>query len=174
VAAGTPILEIGDLSRLEARIDVLSGEATRIQPQAYVALEAGDLKLAGRVRRIEPSAYTKVSALGIEEQRVDVLVDFLPNVTAMPRIADGYRVEAAIEIAREEDVLRIPLAALFRHGEQWATYRLEGGRALRTPLKIGMRGASQATVVSGIDRGATVIVYPSDAVRDQVRATARH
>ncbi len=169
VALGAPLLELGDLTRLEARIDVLSTEATRIEEQAYVELDAGGVRLAGRVRRIEPSGYTKVSALGVEEQRVDVLVDLLPNPTMLDRVADGYRVDAAIEIAREDDVLRIPLSALFRHGDDWAAFRVVDGRARLTTLRIGRRGESQATVLDGIDAGAVVIAYPSDAVRDGVR-----
>jgi HlyD family secretion protein len=169
ITIGTPVLTLGDLARLEARIDVLSGEATGIEEQAYVDLDAGGVKLAGRVRRIEPSAYTKVSALGVEEQRVDVLVDILPNPHALRRVADGYRVDAAIEIAREENALLIPLAALFRHGGSWAAFRVEGGRARLTPLQVGTRGAEVATVLSGLGEGATVIVFPSDAVRDGAR-----
>ncbi|MEO8019776.1 MAG: HlyD family efflux transporter periplasmic adaptor subunit [Pseudomonadota bacterium] len=169
LGVGAPILELGDLRRLEARIDVLSTEATRIQEQAFVELDAGGVRLAGRVRRIEPSGYTKVSALGIEEQRVDVLVDFLPNPAALDRVADGYRVDASIEVAREENALRIPLSALFRHGEEWATFRVEDGRVRLTPVKVGQRGEEVATVLGGIEAGATVIAYPSDAVRDGVR-----
>lgn len=173
LAVGAPILEVADTHRLEARIDVLSTEATRIPPQAFVDLDAGDVRLAGRVRRIEPSAYTKVSALGIEEQRVDVIVDLLPNPAATEHIGDGYRVDAAIEIAREEDAVRIPLAALFRDGEQWATYRIDSGRARKTPLRIGLRGADQATVLEGIAPGTQVIAYPSDAVQDGRRVIVR-
>lgn len=169
VTTGAPILELGDLARLEARIDVLSTEATRIPAQAPVELDAGGVRLAGRVRHVEPSGYTKVSALGIEEQRVDVLVDLLPNPLALARVADGYRVDAGIEIAREEDALLVPLAALFRHGERWATYTVSDGHARLTPLTIGLRGDEVATVLSGLDAGAEVIVYPGDTVRDGAR-----
>lgn len=169
LGVGAPILEIGDVRRLEARIDVLSTEATRIQAGAFVELNAGAVQLAGRVRRIEPTAYTKVSALGIEEQRVDVLVDLLPNPAMTDRVADGYRVDAAIEVAREEDVLRIPLSALFRHGEDWATFRVVDGRARLTKVGVGSRGDAVATVTRGLEPGATVIEYPSDAVRDGSR-----
>jgi HlyD family secretion protein len=166
---GAPVLEIGDLRRLEARIDVLSTEATRIRENAFVELDAGGVSLAGRVRRVEPSAYTKVSALGIEEQRVDVLIDLLPNPSMLERVADGYRVDAAIEIAREEAVLRIPLSALFRHDAEWATFRVVDGRARLTPVNVGQRGEELATVTDGLEAGAIVIEYPSDAVRDGVR-----
>jgi HlyD family secretion protein len=169
LGVGAPILEIGDVSRLEARIDVLSSEATRIQPQAYVSLDAGGVKLAGRVRLVEPSGYLKVSALGIEEQRVDVIVDLLPNPTALNHVADGYRVDASIEVAREEHALLIPLAALFRHGEDWATFSVVDGRAHLTPVHIGQRGEELATVLGGLPEGSSVIVYPSDQVRDGAR-----
>ena len=169
VGVGTPILEIADIRRLEARIDVLSTEATRIPENAFVDLDAGGVRLAGRVRRIEPSGYTKVSALGIEEQRVDVLVDLLPNATALNRVGDGYRVDAVIEVDREEDSLLIPLSALFRQGTEWATFRVIDGRARATPVRIGQRGAEVATVLDGLAAGADVIEYPSDSVRDGVR-----
>jgi HlyD family secretion protein len=172
LAVGAPVLELGDLSRLEARIDVLSTEATRIPPHAFVTLDAGGVRLSGRVRRIEPSGYTKVSALGIEEQRVDVLVDFLPDPAALQRVADGYRVDAAIEVSREDNVLLIPLPALFRHGNDWATFRVIDRRARLTPVQIGSRGEERAAVLSGLEAGATVIVYPSDAVVDGARTLA--
>lgn len=171
LAVGSPILDLGDPRRLEARIDVLSTEATLIPAQAFVALDAGAVHLAGRVRRIEPSGYTKVSALGIEEQRVDVLVDLLPNPQALSRVGDGYRVDASIEIEREEQALRIPLAALFRDGDDWATWRVENDRARLAKLHIGLRGAESATVLEGIEPGTRVIIYPGDAVRDGVRVT---
>jgi HlyD family secretion protein len=172
LGVGAPVLEIADLRRLEARIDVLSTEATRIPPDAFVTLDAGGVKLSGRVRRIEPSGYTKVSALGIEEQRVDVLVDFLPNPTALQRVADGYRVDAAIEVSRAEDVLLVPLSALFRQGDDWATFRVRDGRARLTPVRVGERNTTQAAVLSGLEDGAVVVAYPSDAVRDGVRVRA--
>lgn len=169
LGVGAPILELGDVSRLEARIDVLSTEATGIRPQAYVSLDAGGVKLAGRVRRVEPSGYLKVSALGIEEQRVDVIVDLLPNPTMLDRVADGYRVDAAIEVAREDHALLIPLAALFRQGDQWATFRVVDGRARLTAVQLGQRGEELATVLGGLAEGASVVVYPSDQVHDGVR-----
>ena len=169
LGVGAPVMELGDLTRLEARIDVLSTEATRIPPSAFVTLDAGGIRLSGRVRRIEPSGYTKVSALGIEEQRVDALVDFLPDPAALQRVADGYRVDAAIEVSREENVLLVPLSALFRHGEQWAVFRVVDGRARLTPLSIGSRGDELAVVLTGLEAGNKVIVYPSDAVHDDAR-----
>jgi HlyD family secretion protein len=174
LGVGAPVLELGDLGRLEARIDVLSTEATRIEKHAYVDLDAGGVRLAGRVRRIEPSGYTKVSALGIEEQRVDVLVDLLPNAPALARVADGFRVDASIEILREENVLRVPVAALFRSGDDWATWRVADGRTRLTILRIGTLGEDEAAVLAGLADGAEVIVYPSDVIAEgtRVRTTA--
>lgn len=173
LGVGEPILDIADVHRLEARIDVLSVEATRIPANAFVDLDAGGVRLAGRVRRIEPSAYTKISALGIEEQRVDVLVDLLPNATALDKVGDGYRVDATIELSREDNALLIPLSALFRQGNEWATFQVVDGRAHLTPVRIGQRGAEFATLLAGVDAGAAVIEYPSDSVEDGARVRAR-
>jgi HlyD family secretion protein len=130
------------------------------------------VKLAGRVRRIEPSGYTKVSALGIEEQRVDVLVDLLPNAAALNRVGDGYRVDAVIEIEREEEALLIPLSALFRQGTDWAAFRVANGRAQVMTVRVGARGGEFATLLEGLEAGAEVIEYPSDAVSDGVRVNS--
>lgn len=173
LGVGTPVLEIADVRRLEARIDVLSTEATQIPPAAFVDLDAGGVRLAGRVRRIEPSGYTKVSALGIEEQRVDVLVDLLPNAAALARVGDGYRVDAVIETTREENALLIPLSALFRRGADWATYQVVDGRAHVRIVRVGHRGAVSATLTDGLEPGAQVIEYPSDAVTDGGRVAPR-
>jgi len=173
LGVGAPILEIADVRRLEARIDVLSTEATQIPRDAFVDLDAGGVRLAGRVRRIEPSGYTKVSALGIEEQRVDVLVDLIPNATTLGRVGDGYRVDAIIETLREENALLIPLSALFRHGSDWATFQVVDGRARISTVRVGHRGAKFATVLSGLEPGVQVIEYPSDAVKDGTRLDPR-
>lgn len=170
ITAGTPIMEIGDTARLEAIVDVLSSEATRIEPQAPVTLIAGDgVRLAGRVREVEPGAYTKVSALGVEEQRVNVVVDLLPNPTLAGRVGDGYRVEAEIEVAREDDAVQVPIAALFRDGQQWAVFRVDQGRAKLTPVTLGPRNREHAVVRKGLAAGQTVVIYPSDSLRDGAR-----
>jgi HlyD family secretion protein len=157
VGVGAPILEIGDLTRLEARIDVLTSEALQIAPQAFVQLDAGGgLQLTGRVRLVEPAARTKVSALGVEEQRVN-----------------AFRVDARIEIAREDRVLLVPVAALFRDANHWAVYKVAGKRAVLTRIELGARGGAQAIVRSGLAAGDSVVVYPSDSVRDGVRIESR-
>jgi len=167
VALGAPILDVGDVGRLEAVIDVLTSDATQISPQAYVALTAGEgVRLAGRVRAIEPAAVTKVSALGIEEQRVNVIVDLLPNPTRAGLIGHAYHVDAQIEIERIDDAVQVPVAALFRSGESWAVFTVEDGRTRLRPVQIGARTDAAAVVTRGLSPGERVVVYPSDALRD--------
>jgi HlyD family secretion protein len=174
VAVGAPIMEIGDLGRLEAIVDVLSTEATQIERQAPVALVAGNgVRLAGRVREIAPAARTEVSALGVEEQRVDVYVDLLPNPTVTGKVGDGYRVDAAIEVARVDDAVQVPVAALFRSGEQWAVFRIKEDRAALVPVTLGLRGRDRAVVREGLGAADVVVIYPSDSLRDGARVEIR-
>jgi HlyD family secretion protein len=174
IAIGGPIVELGDVARLEAKIDVLSTEAVEIAPQAFVELDAGaGLRLSGRVRLVEPAARTKVSALGVEEQRVDVLVDLLPNPATAQRVGDAYRVDARIEVAHENDVLTVPVAALFRTGTEWAVFKLDDTRVRLIKVSLGARGTDVAIVHAGLVAGDHVVIYPSDAVRDGVRVELR-
>jgi HlyD family secretion protein len=170
IQLGASILELGDVTRLEAVVDVLTSEATQIAPQAFVTLTAGEgVSLAGRVRTVEPAAITKVSALGIEEQRVNVVVDLLPNPTLSRLVGDGYRVDARIEVQHVEDALQVPVAALFRSGREWAVFAVEEGRARLRTVQLGPRNEEHAVVTRGLDAGARVIVYPSDRLRDGSR-----
>jgi HlyD family secretion protein len=172
VVAGTPLLEIGDAANLEVVVDVLSEDAVRIPPEAEVRIVewGGEGELAGRVRRVEPSGFTKVSALGVEEQRVNVLLDL---VDPPPSLGDGYRVEARIVVWKSEDVLSAPASALFRCGPQgWCAFVLEGGRATRREVELGQRGARRAEVVRGLAAGDRVILHPSDRVAEGVRVVA--
>jgi HlyD family secretion protein len=174
IGIGGAIVEIGDVGRLEARIDVLTSEAIAIKPQAFVTLTAGDgLELTGRVRLVEPAARTKVSALGIEEQRVDVVVDLAPNSDASRRVGDGFRVDAKIEVEREDAALVVPVTALIRDAQRWAVYRLSDNRAELTTVELGARGGEVAVAKSGLQDGDSVIIYPSDQVADGVRVKAR-
>jgi len=167
VAIGTPIMEIGDPVNLEVVVDVLSTDGVRIPQGARVALDAGaELRLAGRVRRIEPSAFTKVSALGVEEQRVNVVIDIVSPAEKYPTLGDQFRVDAHIVVLERPDVTLVPLAALFRDGESWAAFVAARGRAERRILKIGARSQSDAWVEAGLAAGERVIVYPSDSVAD--------
>jgi HlyD family secretion protein len=162
VAAGTPLVELGDASALELVVDVLSADASRVQPGARVALDSwGDGEaLAGRVRAVEPAAFTRVSALGVEEQRVNVLID-LPAASSL---SDGYRVEARILVWERTNVLMVPVSALFRRGEEWAAFVLQDDRAVLRTVRIGERGATDAEVIAGLAVGDRVIVFPSDQI----------
>ncbi len=167
VALGAPLLEIGDVSRLEAVIDVLSEDATGIRPGAPVSLAAGGtLDFSGRVNRLEPAARTRVSALGVEEQRVNVIVDLQADPALLDRLGDGYRVDARIEVARHSDAVQVPTAALFRQDGNWAVYRVVKQRARLTPVRISLRNADTAVVESGLSPGERVVAYPGDAVSD--------
>lgn len=168
VPAGTPLLEIGDPSSLEIVVDVLSPDAVRIRPGARMLLErwGGGSPLAAHVRRVEPSGFKKVSTLGVEEQRVNVIGD----LDAAPEgLGDGFRVEARIVVFESPDVVRIPASALFRHGDGFAAFVVDGGRARRRALDVGERGSGLAEIRSGVMPGERVIVHPSDQVADGVR-----
>jgi HlyD family secretion protein len=175
VAAGAPILEVGDPASLEVVVDLLTTDAVRVKPGTPVAIHGwgGDEPLAGRVRRVEPSAFTRPSALGVDEQRVNVIVAIVEPPERAAALADGYRVEATIVTWRAENVIRAPQGAVFRHGAGWAAFRVEGGIARLTPITLGHRGESDVEVLSGLAPGVTVIVHPGDRVRDGVRVDAR-
>jgi len=168
IAAGTPLLEIGDPDSLELVIDVLSTDAVRIHPGARVLVEewGGDGALEARVRRVEPSGFTKVSALGVEEQRVNVIADLAePN----PALGDGYRFEARIVVWEGPDVLQVPASALFRQAGAWSVFVVDGTRARRRDVTIGQRGGFAAEIREGLSPGETVVLYPSDRLADGVR-----
>ncbi len=174
VGLGATILEIGDVSRLEAVIDVLSEEATRIAPGAQVTLIAGDATtMKGEVSRIEPAAHTKVSALGIEEQRVNVIIRLVAGSTTPRAVGDGYRVDARIEVARRESAVQVPVAALLRQAGRWSVYAVQDGRARLQTVEVGLRNPESAEVLSGLAPGQTVVLYPGDALRDGRRITSR-
>jgi len=175
VTAGTPLIELGDLSDLEVEIDVLSSDAVKIPPHAKVLLEqwGGDEPLLARVRLVEPSGRTKVSALGVEEQRVNVIADF-PDRDKIPEaLGDGFRVEAKIIIWEKDGVLKVPTSALFRHGDGWAVFRVEDGRAALRPVKVGKKNGLAAEVVEGLTNHDAVVVHPSDKVADGVQVIRR-
>lgn len=198
VAAGTPLLELGDAGSLEIVADLLTQDAVSVAAGAPATIITSTGDIPARVRRVEPSAVTRISALGVEEQRVDVILDFTheesgasddetaaspepaaetrnPRLRASDLIAtlgDGFRVDARIVLAERDDVLHIPTSALFRDGEGWSTFVVEGGRARRRPVQIGVRGEQRAEVLQGLQRGDVVILYPGDEVRDGARVTA--
>jgi len=170
VAAGTPILEIADPGQLEVLVDVLSTEAVEIAPGAAVMLDAGGgLLLEGRVRLVEPSAFTKISALGVEEQRVNVTIDITSPPEQWQALGDAYRVDARIVVHRREQAVKVPVAALFRDGDSWAVFLDAGGKAQKRRVEISRRSGLEAVVEKGLAPGDRVIVYPGDAVEDGAR-----
>jgi HlyD family secretion protein len=171
VALGAPLVEVADPRDLEVVIDVLSTEGARIAGGARVELDAGaGLRLQGRVRRVEPAAFTKVSALGVEEQRVNVIVDLVTPAEQWQALGDQFRVDARIIVLEQAAATVVPVAAFFRapgaSGEDWAVFVIRGTRAEQRAVKIGARGPLQAWVSSGLVAGERVIVYPSDRLTD--------
>jgi len=168
VVPGTPLVELGDANALEVLIDVLSADAVRIAPGMPLLVEewGGDGVLRGRVRTVSPTAFTHVSALGVEEQRVNVVADLL---STSARLGEGYRVEARIVTWERPDVLKVPASALFRRGAEWGAFVVEAGRAHPRDVLVGHRGESETEVLSGLRAGDRVILYPSDQVGDGVR-----
>lgn len=175
VAAGQPLMEIGDPASLEIEVEVLSSHAVRIAPGSRVILDrwGGDGAVAGTVRVVEPSGFTKISALGVEEQRVRVIVDFAAPREAWARLGDGYRVEARFVLWEGKDVLQLPTSALFRQGEGWAVFVIDNGRARLTPVEIGQRAGLATQVVGGIAAGTRVVAHPDESVRDGSRVKPR-
>ena len=175
VSPGTPMLELGDLSKLEVVVDVLSTDGVRIRPGDRVIIEdwGGDDALSGIVRLVEPAAFTKVSALGIEEQRVNVIVDFEDGAATRPTLGDAYRVENRIVIWSATEVLQIPSSAAFRDNEGWAVFVVELSRARLRRIEIGRRSGDSVQILSGLDESETVVLHPSDKIAEGVRVAAR-
>lgn len=175
VLPGAPLIEIGDPGDLEIVVDFLSRDAVRIRPDAPARIESwgGDKTLAAKLRRIEPTAFTKVSALGIEEQRVKVILDFTGPPSEWQQLGHGYRIIARVVVWDGDDVLQVPLGALFREGDNWAVFVVEDGRAQRRLVKIGYRNLHAAQVIDGLKAGEQVVLHPSDRVLDGVRITPR-
>ena len=168
ISAGAPLLELSNPSKLEAVIELLSTDAVKVVPGASVFIEnwGGPKPLDARVRLIEPSAFTKVSALGIEEQRVNVVVDLLD---AEATLGDGYRVEGRVVVWETSDALSVPISALFRRGETWSVFSVENGIARIRDVEIAHLTSSGAEVKSGLEQGATVITHPSKDIADGSR-----
>jgi len=166
VAAGAALAEIGDIAHLEVVVDVLSGEAAEIRPgqTARLSLARGKPALEGRVRRIEPVANTRVSALGIDEQRVPVLIDLPPTGSLMP--GDGWRVDAAIVLDSLADVLVVPVGVLVRQRGRWQVFVSDGSRARARTVTLGAINAREAWIREGVSAGENLIIHPPDAVLD--------
>ena len=174
VPAGTWLVELGNPRDLEIVVDLLSDDAVRVKGGADVTIEDwGGATLSGLVRHVEPYAFTKVSALGIEEQRVNVVIDFTGSPEQWQGLGHGYRVNAQILDWRGEDVLRLPLGALFRDGDSWAVFVAANGAASLRHIEIGHSNGRYAEVLDGLAEGAKVILHPSDLIADGVRVEAR-
>lgn len=173
VTAGLPIMEVGDPTDLEAEIELLSSDAVNVKPGADVSIEqwGGDELLPGKVTVVEPGGFLKVSALGVEEQRVKVRISF----TDLPagRLGDRYRVEARIVTWQGDDILQIPTGALFRRGNDWMTFVVQGSKARLTKVEVAHTNGIDAEILSGVTEGQRVILHPPDTVRDDASVTAR-
>ncbi len=176
VPAGSPILEIGNPEEMELKVDVLSTYATKIKPGNPVLIErwGGVNTLAGVVRLVEPSAFLKISALGVEEKRVNVIIDFKTPWAERQSLGDGFRVEAKIVVEKSSgDTVVIPNGAIFREGDKRFTYRAVNSVARKTPIQIGLAGSRETEVLEGIATDDVIIVYPSDKIRDGTQITHR-
>jgi len=172
IMAGAPLVEIGDPAGLEVVVDVLSTDAVRIREGSPAHLDqwGGEGSLNAVVRRVEPAGFTKVSTLGVEEQRVNVIL----GLAAPPAtLGDGYRVQARIVTWTSPDVLKVPNSTLFRSGEQWQVFVVENGRARRRPVRVGQRGIAEAEIIDGLRAGEEVVLFPSDRLQDGVRVRTR-
>ncbi|MBI2518192.1 MAG: efflux RND transporter periplasmic adaptor subunit [Opitutae bacterium] len=171
VIQGTPLVELGDPTDLEVVIEMLSRDGAAISPGAAVEFEqwGGATPLAGRVRLIEPAAFTKISALGVEEQRVNVVADILTPVEQRRSLGDNFRVEARVVGWAGERVLKVPASALFRRGDEWAAYVVRGGHAVLVPVRAGRTSGVETQVIGGLKENDEVILYPGDRVKDGER-----
>ncbi len=177
VAAGMPLVEIGDPASLEVVVDLPTPEAVQVPQDGRVEVTrwGGPSPLAGRVRRVEPSGFTKISALGVEEQRVLVVIDPVREGEAArewDRLGDGFRVETAIVLWQGDDVVSVPEGALFRRGDAWAAFTVRDGRAVRVDVQAGHRDGRRVEVLDGLDAGDPVVLFPGDRVGDGVAVEA--
>lgn len=175
VATGQPLLEIGNPTALEVIVDLLSTDAVRVEPGTRVLFErwGGERVLQGVVRLVEPTGFTKVSALGVEEQRVWVVVDLTSPPQAWQRLGDGYRVEASFILWEGSDVLQIPASALFRQAGDWAVFVITDDRADRRKVTLGRRNGLRAQILSGLKEGEQVILHPDESIEQGTRVTSR-
>jgi HlyD family secretion protein len=172
VPFGTPIIVLSNPNKIEIVVDVLSADAVKVKPGAPVIIESwgGPAPLRARVRTVEPYGFTKVSALGIEEQRANVIADFVDSPAGL---GDGYRVDARIVIWESSSVLKVPASALFRVGQVWNVFTIESGRARLLPVEVGHRNASEAEILNGLREGAQVILHPANDLKEGARVIVR-
>jgi HlyD family secretion protein len=177
LALGTPLVELGDVGRLEVVAELLTTDAVRARPGSRVLIErwGGDQPLEGRVRLVEPGGFTKVSALGVEEQRVDVVIDLTSPRAQWEALGDGFRVGVRVVTLSLPKALQVPVSAVFPRadGAGMAVFKLVDGRAREVPVKVGERNGVAAWITDGLQAGDTVVVYPPAGVRDGARARRR-
>ncbi len=175
VQAGEPIALLGDLNSLDVEVDLLSPDAVRVQPGMAVSLErwGGDAPLQGRVCRVDPAGFTRFSALGVEEQRVWVIVDITSPREQWQNLGDAYRVEARFVLWQGDNVLQVPSSALFREGEHWYCYVIDAGRAHQRELKPGRRAGLVTQIESGLSEGERVVLYPGEGLVEGARVKLR-
>ncbi len=176
VAAGEPLMEIGDPEDMEVWVDFLSADAVRIQAGQAVIMTGwgGDQPLQGQVRYVEPFGFTKVSALGIEEQRVNVIIDFVSVAEDWGNLGHGYQVDASVVLWEQSDILAVPLIALFRYQQHWAVFVMNNGRAILRHVELGQRNGVVAEILTGLTAGEQVVLHPNNRVLDGIRITARN
>lgn len=176
VEAGTPLLEIGNPAQLEVVVDLLSRDAVQVNPgdSARFTRWGGDTPLHGTVRLVEPFGFTKISALGIEEQRVNVIIDLDDPHREWQRLGHGYRVDAAVRIWRGEKILQVPTGTLIRYQGEWAVFRVAGGRAQLVRVEIGRNNGQVAEIIKGLKEGDTLVLHPSERIEDGVAVAERH
>ena len=174
VPVGEPLIEIGEPARTEIVADFLSTDAVRIQRGTEVLIEGwgGSDPLKGRVRRVDPAGFMKVSALGVEEQRVNVVIDF-EDPSAATRLGDGYRVEVRVIVWREDNVVKVPVGGLFRRGNDWAAFLVDGEQVHLQAVGLGQRNDEAAQVITGLTPGQTVVLHPPDTLMDGARISVR-
>jgi HlyD family secretion protein len=175
VIPGDPLIDIGDPAQLEVKVEVLSEDAVRIKPGMNVLFErwGGEGALAGRVRIVEPAGFTKISSLGVEEQRTLVIADITAPPESWRRLGDGYRVDARFVIWEGKEVLQVPASALFRKGDGWEVFVVHNGKARLQRVQLGHRTGLTAEVVSGLSEGDEVIAHPDDSVKEGTRVRPR-
>jgi HlyD family secretion protein len=173
ITTGTPIVEIGDPSHVEIVAEFLSQDAVRMKPGAAAQIENwGGAPLPAVVDRVEPVARTKISALGVEEQRTNVILQFAPGAKDAPQAHD-FRVDVRVVVGEAKNAVRVPLGALFRRGEGWALYKVVDGRAVLTQVEVGEADGRYRVITSGVNEGDSVIVFPSSSITDGARVKAR-
>jgi len=175
VPAGAPLIDMGNLRDLEIVVDLLSADAVAITPGSIARIEGwgGATPLNARVRRIDPAGFTKVSALGIEEQRVNVVLDFMDPPQRWLKLGHSFRIIVRLIKSHKKNVLRVPISALFRTADQWSVYVEDKGVAVLRPIELGNFSLTFAEVLSGLEEGAKVIVYPSDRIEKGVQVVER-